>query len=226
MSINTLKGAVALLRSRGLAHVIGECAFRVANRYSDAKFNIETSGFVDTQDLGYDNRELVHYAPLGYRAIRNALRSLPIDPRRSAFLDYGCGKGRAVAVAASLPFQRVIGVELSAALIEQCRRNIGAMRGKRAQHVDLHCVDATCYEVPPDVDVIYFFNPFRGDVLARVFARIEQSQRVLPRRIHILYFNNDHFEKLIAGHPRIRCVRRGSAYENISYGCYVLEPES
>lgn len=221
---NTVKGAVELLRTRGLRHVLGECAHRIANRFWDARFNVDTAGFVEARDLGYDNPELVHYAPLGYHAIRAALANLPIDARRSTFLDYGCGKGRALAAAASLPFQRVIGVELSSVLAEQCRRNIDAMRGKRAEHVELHCVDATAYEVPPAVDVIYFFNPFRGDVLARVFARIEQSQRAAPRRIHILYFNDDHFEELVAGHARIRCVQRGHAYENISFGRYVLEP--
>lgn len=222
--VEKLKGALGRVRARGISHVLAECAFRVANRWSDAAFNIDTSGFVDTHELGYDNRDLVHYSPLGYRAIRDALRHLPIDPQRSVFLDYGCGKGRAIAVAASMPFQRVIGVELSEPLIDKCRENLARMRGKHASQVELHCVDATRYSVPHDVNVIYFFNPFRGDTLAAVLANIQASQREHPRRIHVVYFNNDHFEKLVAGNAQVTRIHAWTAYENISCARYVLDP--
>ena len=46
---------------------------------------------------------------LGYGALFSVIRSLPIDYPSSVFLDYGAGKGRAVCVAATQPFRRVVG---------------------------------------------------------------------------------------------------------------------
>lgn len=213
-----------MIRARGVIHTARELIFRIDNRCHDAVLNVETSGFVDTRDLGYDNLDLVHYAPIGYRALRNAMGRVAIDPAHSVFLDYGCGKGRAVVVAATMPFKRVVGVELSSTLLQQCRENVVSMRRRRALDVELSCVDATTYPVPHDVNVIYFFNPFRGAVLATVFANVERSQREHPRRIHVLYFNDSHFQKLTAGNKRLRCVERGIVYEDISYGHYLLDP--
>ncbi len=56
------------------------------------------------------------------------MRSLPVQYERRSFLDFGSGKGRMVIAAATLPFRRVLGVEISDRLLQEARRNVEAMR--------------------------------------------------------------------------------------------------
>jgi hypothetical protein len=76
-------------------------------------------------------------------------RNLTIDLRKSAFLDYGSGKGRALFLAVEHGFRKAIGVEFSEALCAIARTNIDVCH---AQHpsalIDLHCCNAASFEVP------------------------------------------------------------------------------
>ncbi len=147
------------------------------------------------------------------------LDSLSIDKTESTLLDYGCGKGRAIVSAASYPFKKVIGIEMSE-VIRYAESNMQAMAHKRCKNVELLQCDATTYAVPDDVNVIYLFNPFKGSTLEKVFDNIEQSLRSSPREIHILYFNNDHFEKIVSKWPWITLVSQQQYLSKISYGRY------
>ena len=60
--------------------------------------------------------------------------------------------------------------------------------------------DATSYAIPSDVSVIYFYNPFRGDVLGQVFNNIHRSIELSPRRLIIIYRNVGHLEDVV-GRP-------------------------
>ena len=140
------------------------------------------------------------------------------------FLDYGAGKGRAVCAAATQPFRRVIGIDLSEMLIDLARRNVETMRHRRANQIDLVVVDATEFEVPPDANVVYFYNPFSGDTLRRVIDNLRTSFHQHPRLIHVVFFNNDHFDGMIAKEGWISKVRQTSFYPSISCGVYEARP--
>ena len=45
------------------------------------------------------------------------------------------------------------------------------------------------YTVPPDVTVIFLFNPFRGDVLRAVQRQMHRSVQQTPRKLTIFYIN-------------------------------------
>ena len=60
---------------------------------------------------------------------------------------------------------------------------------------------AAAFVLPPEVTVVYFYNPFSGPVLAAVLDRIEESLRAAPRRISILFGNPKAFEELRADRP-------------------------
>jgi len=125
------------------------------------------------------------------------------------FVDYGSGMGRVVyQAAAQYPFKRVIGVELSEELNAIARENIDRNRPRlRCQAVELLTSDALGFEVPPDVSIAFFFNPFTGELFASVIDRLLASYDRHPRRLRIIYRNPLEHERLIAT-GRVRPVRR------------------
>ena len=128
------------------------------------------------------------YVPIRWRPLRELFRSGPVAPD-GVLLDYGAGKGRTVVwAAANYRFQRIIGVELDAQLHASAQANLARWKGRRlCDKVELVRADATEFEVPDDVTVIYFFNPFTGSVFEKVLGKIQESLDRNPRELVILY---------------------------------------
>jgi hypothetical protein len=57
-------------------------------------------------------------------------------------------------------------------------------------------VDATTYEVPDDVTLVFLYNPFQGSVLDAVIDRVFDSFDRSPRRLRIVYANPVEAERL------------------------------
>jgi hypothetical protein len=53
-------------------------------------------------------------------------------------------------------------------------------------------MDATDFTVPPEVTVIFLWNPFSGHVLERVFRNIRRSIEEYPRAVTILHLSPCH----------------------------------
>ncbi|GAB4146459.1 MAG: class I SAM-dependent methyltransferase [Planctomycetaceae bacterium] len=159
---------------------------------------IETESCDDWQDSFADENYHV-YQPLCYSCIDTALSRLDITPGEDAFLDYGSGKGRIVSVAATYPFKRVLGVELLADLNDIARENIRrAEKRLKCRDVEFIETDATKYELPGDITVLFLFNPFLNDVLKAVQHQIRKSLDRYPRRVQIVYMNPLENEDLFA----------------------------
>ncbi len=147
----------------------------------------DTYGVVELGDLGLGHPDRVEYRPSPWRHLGRALKNLPVD-RSDVFLDYGCGKGRIVNRAASFPFGRIIGVEISPELLDVARRNLERNRHRLAcPNVELVCADAADYEVPDDVTFVYMYNPFVGDVFRAVLANLVRSLERRARRLRVIY---------------------------------------
>ena len=118
-----------------------------------------------------------------YRAIHRVLRRVQIRPGEDVFLDYGSGMGRAVVVAATYPFRKVIGIELSPELNDVARDNIKRARAKLVcNDIELITMDARHYVVPPDATVVLLFNPFEGSLLTRVFPKSRRVVGDVPKK--------------------------------------------
>ena len=129
------------------------------------------------------------HTPTPAAVLRNGLASLDIPFEQTVFVDFGSGAGRALLVAAELPFKAIIGVELCESLHQRAQDNVADYRNpaQRCHDIYLHCGDATEFTLPPDPLAIYFYNPFRDDVMRRVLGSIEQSLREIPRPITIVH---------------------------------------
>lgn len=92
------------------------------------------------------------------------------------FVDYGCGAGRILCVAAQAGVDKVVGVEFERELAERCRRNLRALRGNRSEF-EVAEGDAADFPSNDQVTHAFFFNPFGPSTLASVLDNLEAAVR-------------------------------------------------
>jgi cyclopropane fatty-acyl-phospholipid synthase-like methyltransferase len=217
--INILK----FIHKNGIQGFIREGYYRINDNYYEKYFDVNTKGLISTEDLGISHNESIHYLPSHYRHIVAILNKLPVDKKNSTLLDYGCGKGRVIITAASYQYKKIIGVELSN-LINVAKNNIDKMKHRNTINIELKQCDAIDFNVPPYVNIIYFFNPFIGSILENVTRNIYASYIETPRKIYIIYFNNCHFEKIIDHESWLTKIDQSELHLNISFGLYETNP--
>ena len=132
---------------------------------------------------------------------------------QTTFIDVGAGMGRAVLLAAEMPFQRVIGIELHPALVRAARRNLTVWRktGRMQAPARLVQADGVEFAYPPGPTVLFLFNPFGPVVMRRLLKALARSYAGLTGQLDILYVNNEQepelekargFARLFAGKVR------------------------
>lgn len=180
-------------REHGFARLPPFLWRRIADELRERELGINTRGWISSETFTSDPNCL-DYDPVDYDAIRHALALVPFTQGQQVLLDYGCGKGRVLAVASRAQFQRVVGIELSTYLADIARDNLGRL-AKRFACCPSEVItgDATSYDLPDDVTAIFLFNPFKGEVLKSVVRKIEQSLQRRPRSLLVFHI---HFREL------------------------------
>ncbi len=174
-------------RNHGWISVVRLMRRRLNMYWFEAKLGINTRGWIGKESIS-NNPLCLSYEPFDYETIYAALSKIPIDPQVDGFLDYGAGKGRVMAVAAQYPFKRILGVELSAYLCQAAQRNFTLLKRRVCKGpIEIVTADACDFEVPADITAIFLFNPFCGEVLDRVVARIEASVSRYPREVRVVH---------------------------------------
>jgi SAM-dependent methyltransferase len=158
------------------------CA-RLADRVLDRR--LATSG--DSDEPEHAQFDSVRYVPIAWHVLPRAFRYIGISDR-DTFVDFGCGKGRAVHQAARRPFRQVIGVEISPALAEVARSGLAATRHQhQCRDVQIVVCDATEFPVPDDLTVAFFNDPFHGETLDTVLRGLVESLDRRPRHMWLIY---------------------------------------
>ncbi len=164
--------------------------WRWQNDRFDRKYNVDTGGRIELVDLQVDNPNQkfgVRYEPTPLGIFRNIMAILPKDLGAFSFVDFGSGKGRVLLLASHYRFRKVIGVEFARDLHEIAQRNIRTYRDRRQQCFDIesvHC-DASVFPIPATPCVLYFYQPFSVEVMAKVMTNIRDSLALEPRRIYL-----------------------------------------
>lgn len=109
------------------------------------------------------------------------------DLAAATFVDLGAGKGRALIMAAALPFRRILGVEFAAELLAIARANVERL-GLGAR-IELVHGDAALFVAPAEPLVLFLYNAFGPPVLTTVAERLLCSWRELPRLVRVIYLN-------------------------------------
>lgn len=161
----------------------------------DAAHGTDTAAVLAGRALGpavtRSGHLVIHYETTSEAAIRLPLDGLAADFTGFTFVDLGCGKGKPLLVAASYPFRRLAGVDISSACVAAARRNFERYGPARIDpaRVDLRVQEAEDFVFPPGPLVVYLYNPFPGAVLERVAANLEASLREEPRPCAVVYVN-------------------------------------
>lgn len=179
----------------------------VATGLYERRLGVRTEGDLELAELGLDHPDRNGYQPVEWRALRRVLGPKDVTAQ-DVFVDFGAGMGRAVILAARLPIERAEGVELSEKLVRLARANVERTRGRRrCRDVRIVHADALTYDLPDDVTIAFFNNPFTGDVFAGVLERLIASHDRRPRRLRLIYRTPTEHE-MIVGTGRFRLVRQ------------------
>ena len=159
----------------------------------DEKTGLETAERVKIYKLDSVNENYVHgqgYAPVSPSALTEALRAIPEDLSKYAFVDLGCGKGRALFLASMLGIRRLIGVEISPKLVRIARAN--AAKWKSSSNIEIICADASEWAWPQENLIVFLYNPFDGVILTRALANLRKSASEIPKDIWVIYCSASH----------------------------------
>jgi SAM-dependent methyltransferase len=125
------------------------------------------------------------------RPLRRVLRELTFADD-SVFVDLGCGKGRALIVAAEEGFTQVVGIDFYAEVCDIALRNIEIIRRSGLNFkAEITCADILDFEFAAEHDVFYLFNSFNDTLLEQVIDRIELSVAEFPRQVWLIYLYPD-----------------------------------
>jgi len=164
--------------------------YRLSERFYDWWFGIVSDREVSALELGLPDQCCQLYTATCYVRFRQMMKLIKIRPGEDVFLDFGSGMGRVVVLAATYPFRKVIGVELTERLNRIAQENVRRSRSHhQCREIELHQMDARVFRVPPEVTVVYFWNPFCGEVLEQVFGNIRRSVLDSPRTVTIVYLS-------------------------------------
>jgi hypothetical protein len=153
----------------------------------ELRYGIRTEGDIDLEELGVAAEHRLGYEGSHWVGVRRVLRRLAVT-RDDVFADFGSGKGPAVLVAATFPFRRATGVEISDDLTRSARRNLERSRLRpRSAGVEFVTADVLEYEIPDDLTVVYLYNPFTGLLFARFLERLLHSLERRPRPLRLVY---------------------------------------
>ncbi len=170
----------------------------------EKKYGINTTGADELhklEKLGIDISHATIYMPVSYTLLEEIFEQLPAILRNPAlpagrhFLDMGCGKGRALCIAAHKGFKQVTGLDFSKALCNAATENLTKTK-EQITTFNFKVInnDAFYFEIPDDVDCIFFFNPFDEIIMSAVVNNICTSLQSNPRKINIIYVNPLHKE--------------------------------
>ena len=167
----------------------------------DEEFGVRTSGLVAGRHLKsghlHDRHVTAYYgvAPSVFHALIRRWRKSRLDwaLEEVNFIDVGAGMGRAVLLAAELPFRQVVGVELNPTLARIARKNLAVWRasGRARAPMRMVCRDAVEFRLPQGPCLAFMFNPFGAPVMRRLLAYWRKALEGRPGQLDILYVNNE-----------------------------------
>ena len=147
----------------------------------DKLLQIKTTGRDDSNSDQYR----YPYEPTPYDVLERLANSGLIR-KKDVVLDYGCGKGRVDFFLSYQTKAKTIGIEYDERIYQGALENQkNAVSGARTEFVPAKAEE---YEVTPEVNRYYFFNPFSVELLRKVMARIIESYYEKPREVFLFFY--------------------------------------
>ncbi len=156
----------------------------------EKKYQIATSQPAELKDLTIhqkDTRQASRYEAVNYYILEKLLEKMTSFAEPRNFVDLGCGKGRAMVVAAHYGFNNIKGIDFAEEVCAAAARHMEPMQQRLGITYSVVCADVLEYSIEPEDSVFFMFNPFTGETIARFLDKLEDSLLHHPRDIYFLY---------------------------------------
>ncbi len=164
----------------------------------EKKYKINTTSVINLSQLNITGNQLAHateYMPVNYFTMEQLLAHLPQKAREGTFLDIGCGKGRAMCMAAHFGFSKVAGIDFAKELIDAAEKNLRQTKQVfPGLQYKLLWNDMSEFEIEKTVSTVFLFNPFDEVLMKTVINTITASLKSHPRPFYVLYTSPRHEE--------------------------------
>lgn len=135
------------------------------------------------------------YQGCNYYMLEKGFNYLVSINENKEITDFGCGKGRALVVAAHYGFKNICGIDFAKSLCTLAERNIQEIRHLYpSTKFQVICDDVINYEIGTDKNTFFFFNPFDEVIMLAVVKNILASLKKRPRKVYVMYANPVHKE--------------------------------
>ncbi len=164
----------------------------------EKKYNLDTIKIDRLQNENIESENLTHasiYQASNYYLVEKAFEYLSDQKANNSLVDFGCGKGRVLIVAAYYGFKQLTGIEFSRNLYIEAEANIENFRSFFPNTVfNIICGDAADYQIEKEQNCFFFFNPFDEVIMLVIVKKILSSLKDNPRKIYVIYLNPVHKE--------------------------------
>lgn len=149
------------------------------------QYHVKTCGVVRFKNSRIINFD---YEPAPYFDLQKIFTEFSFL-KDSHLIDYGCGKGRVLLMAALYGCPRVTGIDLNSDLCRIAESNVASLRTHKGMNTDIRVMeqDAIQYKIDPSINYFFFFNPFHLKVFIYVLKNIQNSVLQSPRNIWLIF---------------------------------------
>ena len=140
---------------------------------------------VPLDELGLSSRNANWYSDSGGPNLARVIDAIGVL-KGSRVVDIGSGKGGAAFTLSETPFEEVLGVEISQALVHIAEANAKRLSLKSVRFV---CSDARAFKDMDSFSHFYMYNPFPCTVMMDVLSNLRESLSRKPRPLTLIYKN-------------------------------------
>ncbi|HEY4009876.1 MAG TPA: class I SAM-dependent methyltransferase, partial [Acidobacteriaceae bacterium] len=174
----------------------------------DERMGVETSGLISGGELATGHahdRYVTAYAAIAPSRFAEAIeRWSELTGNKQleewAFVDLGCGKGRALLLASERAFREVAGVELNPRLAQAAMQNVQrwVSAGRARSPVRVVEGDVLSLELPDAPTMLFLYNSFAGPLVRKIAEQISVHVRERGGPVDVIYQNAEWGAELTA----------------------------
>jgi SAM-dependent methyltransferase len=162
----------------------------------ERKYNLDTIELDRLKTITVKGENLNHasiYQACNYYILEKGFDYLASINENKNIADFGCGKGRAMIVAAHYGFKNITGIEFAKALCLSAEKNIQEIQQLYPlAKFNIICDDVVNYKIEKNQTAFFFFNPFDEVIMLKVVKNILSSLKENERKIYLMYANPVH----------------------------------
>lgn len=164
----------------------------------EKKYGLNTSFPLELARLSIRNGNISRssrYEAVNFYILESLLQRITEIGENRSFTDLGCGKGRAMAVAAYYGFTTIRGVDFAVELCKTAEENMrNITRLFPSVQYKVICENVLNYRIETNESVFFMFNPFDDTTIRNFLKKVEDSVEHHPRTVYFLYASPKHIE--------------------------------